>query len=287
MWKPLLPEFVDVASIEESARRAETLNAEALVHLFAARLDLGESSSLLADLRSALDDTPLDERLWAHLALALYRSGRQADALRALGDARRVLGEEVGVEPGPALKALEADILDQSPSLIWVPIESVARASPAAVRRRRRADQSAALRRPRARARRAHRRRAAGAPTVTARAIVISGEPGIGKTRLAEELVDAARPLGVAVAWARCPESAATSSFFAITEVAAQLEAQGVVDLTGRPRLRRGHRGLRPHRHLPAHDRGPARHDPSRRRGARRPPVGRPGDAPPGRVHRR
>ena len=71
-------------------------------------------------------------------------------------------------------------------------------------------------------------------PTVTARAIVISGEPGIGKTRLAEEIVNAARPMGMAVAWARCPESAATSSFFAITEVAAQLEAQGVVDLTGR-----------------------------------------------------
>jgi DNA-binding SARP family transcriptional activator len=94
----------------------------ALLAPLAARLDLGESSSLLAELRSSLDHTPLDERLWAHLALALYRSGRQADALRVLGDARRVLGEEVGVDPGPALKALEADILDQSPSLIWVPV---------------------------------------------------------------------------------------------------------------------------------------------------------------------
>ena len=242
MWRPLLPEFVDVAPIEEWARRAEALRTEARAHLFAARLDLGESSSLLADLRVALDDSPLDERLWAHLALALYRSDRQAEALRALAEARLRLGDEIGLEPGPALKALEADILAQSPSLIWVPVEPVEPVVPAAatagVSTATAAASTPGEHQP-AFVGRAHElevlhdtvRRVAGGDGGAV--IVISGEPGIGKTRLAEELVDVARPMGMAVAWARCPESAATSSFFAITEVAEQLESQGVIDLSG------------------------------------------------------
>ncbi|MDQ2677410.1 MAG: AAA family ATPase [Actinomycetota bacterium] len=248
IWRPLLPEFADVAAIEATSRRIEALAVEAHVHLFAARLDLGESSSLVADLRGALEDTPLDERLWAHLSLALYRSGRQTDALRALGEARRILGEEVGVEPGPALRTLEADILEQSPSLIWVPVPPVARdaapavsvaAAPSASATAEGiaegiapADRPLFVGRDRELDVLDHAlRRAAGGEGTT---VVISGEPGIGKTRLAEELVHSARPLGMAVAWARCPESAATSSFFAITEVASQLAEQGVVDLTGR-----------------------------------------------------
>ena len=244
IWRPVLPEFAAVAAVEASVRRVEALAVEARAHLFAARLDLGESSSLGADLRRALDETPLDERLWAQLALALYRSGRQTDALRTLGEARRMLRDEVGVEPGPELKALEADILDQSPSLIWVPLEVGGRgpvpagAPPAAAVAPASGSVGGAGDGP-GFVGREHElevlvgavRRAAGGEGAT---VVISGEPGIGKTRLAEEMVDAARPLGMGVAWARCPESAATSSFFAISEVSAQLAAQGVVDLTGR-----------------------------------------------------
>lgn len=230
LWKPLLPEFVDVASIDESARRLEALNGEALDQLFAARLDLGESSTIVADLRAAVAAGQLDERLWAHLALSLYRSGRQSDALRSLSEARRVLAEEVGVDPGPALRALERDILEQSTSLDWVadgsvvgPDTVVARVAPPAalespfVGRERELDSLAGAVR--------------GVGDRGGVVAVISGEPGIGKTRLAEELVASVRPAGTAVAWARCPESAATSSFFALTEIAAQLQAQGVVDL--------------------------------------------------------
>lgn len=230
-WKPLLPEFADVPSIEEAARRAETLHAEARAHLFAARLDLGESASLVADLRRAVADTPLDERLWAHLALALYRSGQQTDALRALSDARRTLADEVGVDPGPALKALEADILDQSPSLIWVPVAPVAK-GPAVVATPVPTDRPLFVGRD-------HELDVLTSAVHQAvngegTAIVISGEPGIGKTRLAEELVAVAEPLGLAVAWARCPESAATGSYFAIAEIAARLAELGVIDLSDR-----------------------------------------------------
>ncbi|UDY35657.1 ATP-binding protein [Dermatobacter hominis] len=239
MWKPLLPEFADVRTVEESARRLATLAGEARANLYAARLDLGESSSVLADLRDALDEAPLDERLWGHLALALYRAGRQADALRSLAEARRVLGEEVGVEPGPALRALESDILDQSPSLIWVPVAPSVPATPGAARP---APGPTAAVDPTDRPLFVGRDRELDALTAAVgraregdgTAVVVSGEPGIGKTRLVEELADSVRRQDVAVAWARCPESAATSSFFAVSEVAAQLEAQGIVDLEGR-----------------------------------------------------
>ena len=231
IWRPLLPEFADVAAIEPSDRHAASLQVEARAHLFAARLDLGESSSLVADVRAALDDTPLDERLWEQLALALYRSGRQSEALRALSDARRLLSEEVGVDSGPALKALESDLLDHSPSLLWVPVEPVEPSTSAAAT-------AAAMTPPGIEpAPFVGRERELGLLTDAVRravrgegtSILIRGEPGIGKTRLAEELVEAARPFEPAVAWARCPESAATSPFFAVTEVASQLAEQGVL----------------------------------------------------------
>src|SRR5439155_9179724 len=57
------------------------------------------------------------ERLWAHLMLALYRDGRQAEALETYRRARKALAEEVGLEPGPELRALEHRILNQAPEL--------------------------------------------------------------------------------------------------------------------------------------------------------------------------
>jgi DNA-binding SARP family transcriptional activator len=247
MWKPLLPEHADVVAVEESARNLDLLRGEASVHLFAARLDLGETSSMLVELRAAVDASPLDERIWAQIALAQYRSGRQADALHTLAEARRVLLEQVGVDPGPALKALESDILDQSPSLTWVPVEpapatnviatNVIATTPAAMTPAAMTPGASADRRPLFVGRQRELdvltgavRRAAGGHGA---AIVVSGEPGIGKTRLVEEVANAARVSGIAVAWARCPESAATSSYFALAEAAAQLEADGVVDLSG------------------------------------------------------
>ena len=61
----------------------------------------------------AVDRDPLDERLWGFLMIALYRRGRQTDALRAYGRARTLLADEVGVEPGPFLRAIEQEVLLQ------------------------------------------------------------------------------------------------------------------------------------------------------------------------------
>ena len=73
---------------------------------------------LLAELEALVKGNPLRERLRGQLMLALYRANRQADALSAYRDAREVLAEELGLDPGPALQALEAAILDQDPALV-------------------------------------------------------------------------------------------------------------------------------------------------------------------------
>lgn len=85
------------------------------------RIDLllacGEHQSVVAVLESAVTEYPLRERLWSQLMVALYRSGRQADALGAYRRAREHLLEELGIEPGAELRALELAVLEQSPSL--------------------------------------------------------------------------------------------------------------------------------------------------------------------------
>ena len=72
---------------------------------------------MVAELTALVQDHPLHERFHAQLIIALYRCGRQADALQAYQQARRVLLEELGVEPCPELRALEVAILNQDPAL--------------------------------------------------------------------------------------------------------------------------------------------------------------------------
>lgn len=81
------------------------------------RLRLGQHRALVSDLTGQAAARPLDERLAAQLMLALYRSGRQADALRVFEQARRHLASEVGVSPAPALRTLHQQILHADPAL--------------------------------------------------------------------------------------------------------------------------------------------------------------------------
>jgi predicted ATPase/DNA-binding SARP family transcriptional activator len=84
-------------------------------------LRLGQHHELVGELSQLIRDHPLREHLHEQLLIALYRSGRQADALRAYERARTQLIEELGVEPGPGLRELEGRILAHDPTLSWMP----------------------------------------------------------------------------------------------------------------------------------------------------------------------
>ena len=97
--------------------RLEELKLAALEERIAADLALGDGSRLVSEVEAMIAAHPHRERLRAELMLALYRSGRQADALQAYADARSALVEGLGIEPGPELKELQRRILDQDPTL--------------------------------------------------------------------------------------------------------------------------------------------------------------------------
>jgi YVTN family beta-propeller protein len=110
-------EFLDTdVGAAESDRLAE-LRLVALEDRIEAELRLGRHRELVAELEVLVRDQPLRERLWAQLLLALYRSGRQADALLAYQRARKVLVEELGIDPGAELRRLHTAILAQDPAL--------------------------------------------------------------------------------------------------------------------------------------------------------------------------
>jgi DNA-binding SARP family transcriptional activator len=89
--------------------------------LIDAELALGGHAELLGEIESLIEEHPYDERLRGQLALALYRAGRQSDALEALRKTRRLLRDELGLEPEPELRELERAILVQDPSLAVSP----------------------------------------------------------------------------------------------------------------------------------------------------------------------
>jgi DNA-binding SARP family transcriptional activator/WD40 repeat protein len=105
-----MPGQVETARLEELRRTTQE-------DLLEARLAAGEHRDVVAAAEARVAEEPLRERRWALLALAQYRSGNQGDALRTLKRARHTLVEEIGVDPGPDLAALEMAILGHDPSL--------------------------------------------------------------------------------------------------------------------------------------------------------------------------
>src|SRR5262249_55719693 len=110
-------DFQDTWFGATEAVRLEEMRLAAMEARIDADLALGRQAEVTAELEALVRECPLRERFWAQLMVALYRSGRQSDALLAFRRARDHLVEEIGVEPGPELQALEAAVLAHDPGL--------------------------------------------------------------------------------------------------------------------------------------------------------------------------
>jgi DNA-binding SARP family transcriptional activator/DNA-binding CsgD family transcriptional regulator len=193
-----------------------------------AALALGGHAQAAAELETMVAARPLRERRWGQLILATYRCGRQADALRAYQRCRAVLADELGLEPGPGLRRLEAAVLAQDASLDWHPAAAAVAAPPDAAAVSAGA-QPAAPQPPGeppawslvgrdaelTHLRDTLRQAASG----HGGAVVLVGEPGAGKTTLAEAAAGLAAAAGVTAAWGRCLDAASTPAFWPWSQV--------------------------------------------------------------------
>lgn len=118
LWRgPAMAEFAHFPWAAAEVARLDQLHWAAVEESLAAGLALGRNAAVAAAAEKAVTEQPFREGLWAHLMLALYRSGRQAEGLRAYTELARVLSDELGISPSPRLARLEADILLQSSDL--------------------------------------------------------------------------------------------------------------------------------------------------------------------------
>ncbi|MFI7600487.1 BTAD domain-containing putative transcriptional regulator [Actinoplanes sp. NPDC049681] len=227
--------LADVAELPwlggESDRLA-ALASDARRLLVEARLALGQHADVLPELHELAREHPFDEEVQGRLVLALYRSGRQADALLVLREVRARLAAELGIDPGPALRDLEAAVLSQSPGLAPPPPPPVAVGGLLVGR----GGELSAL----------EDLLGAGGPDA-APMVAISGDPGIGKTSLLRQFARHAQRCGRTVAWGRAAEYEQHVPFAVITDALADLATpQGlpaddlallheILPMTGRP----------------------------------------------------
>ena len=136
IWRgPALADFAFADFAQREIGRLEELRLETIEGRFESMLELGRHGAVVAELETRVAEHPLRERLRGQLMLALYRCGRQADALGVYRTGRRLLDEELGLEPDAELQRLEKAILNHDPSLESPLVAVVER--PAAAQRRR------------------------------------------------------------------------------------------------------------------------------------------------------
>ena len=181
LWRG--PALCDVPErfAQREAARLEDARLEALEARIDADFELGGHGGLVAELEGLVEQHPYRERLRAQLMLALYRSGRQADALAVYAAGRRLLAAELGLEPGRPLRELERRILHQAPELdppIRRPSRSNLPAPPTAMLGRDRETAAASA--------------LSRVPGV--RLVTLTGGAGIGKTRIAQEVARILEP---------------------------------------------------------------------------------------------
>ncbi len=243
LWRgPALAEVADEPFAQAERQRLEELRLAALEDRLAAELAVGGHAAAAAELGELVGRYPFRERLHGLLMLALYRSGRQAEALQAFQAARRVLGEELGIDPSRWLRRLESDILRQAPALDWTPpsgetvrpppVETAGPAMEAAEPPA--AAPATAPTPPAGEGELVGRdeqlalldRTLAGVAASRGRLVLVAGEPGIGKTRLAEEVAWRAAAQGTRVVWGHCYEGEGAPAFWPWVQVARQLLAE-------------------------------------------------------------
>ena len=156
LWRGgVLADLADYAFTRPEAARLEELRLAALEARIDADLALGRHDALTAELEQLAAEHPLRERLHGQLMLALYRCGRQAEALAAYRRARDLLAGELGIDPGEPLRRLHASVLAHDPALDWsdsrqelaevtLPTVGPPAASPAPGRRGRQSQQGSA-----------------------------------------------------------------------------------------------------------------------------------------------
>ena len=159
--------------------RLDELYVVAQEDLFEARLALGSDAALIGDLEALIALHPLRERFWRPLIVALYRSGRSGEALRRVETLRVLLREELGLDPSPALRDLEARILSEDPTLLHSPVASRRSTT------RQLPTQSTRL------VGRDHELQLLAGRLRVDRLITLTGPGGVGKTRLAMGLAGA------------------------------------------------------------------------------------------------
>jgi DNA-binding SARP family transcriptional activator/tetratricopeptide (TPR) repeat protein len=236
LWRgPALADVADEPFAGAEIVRLEELQLSVQEVRLAAALDLGRVGAVTAELEALIAREPLRERLWELLILALYRSGRTADALDRYQRVRQLLDIELGLDPGPALRELEQAVLDQDPALLPSPL------------RRPRTDAAADEAPPRTAVHAADvpRLDASGRPPLVGRDAelvvldgmltatetgvprwtLLTGEEGMGKTRLAEAVRERAGARGWQVATARCHDDADTPAHWVWAQVLRQLPA--------------------------------------------------------------
>jgi DNA-binding SARP family transcriptional activator len=118
LWRgPALADLADEEGVGPVAARLDEVRLLALERRLEAEVERGRHADALPEIDALVREHPLREHPWRLLMLALYRSGRQAEALAAYRAARARLVEELGIEPGPALQELERAVLAQDPAL--------------------------------------------------------------------------------------------------------------------------------------------------------------------------
>ncbi|MEW9534327.1 BTAD domain-containing putative transcriptional regulator [Microbispora sp. NPDC049125] len=225
-------DFADQSWAEAEVARLSELRVVARERYADAGLRMGLHAETVPDLEALTTQHALREEGWRLLALGLYRCGRQGDALAALRKARGILSEELGIDPGPALRKLESDILSQDPGLDLVlpaprrTVEVTATWPPRPVEAGdapplepepfvgRDAELAALMT--------AAPRAQAGRFAVG----VINGDPGAGKSTLVRQLFGRLEAEGWVGATGGCPDSTATPPGWAWVEILRTLIAR-------------------------------------------------------------